>query len=221
MIPCSETDCACEVERHDCKLVALTGGPGAGKTAVLEVVRKHLCQHVAVLPEAAGIVFGGGFPRGSGDVERRAAQCAIYHVQRQLERVSTASNAYAVALCDRGTLDGLAYWPGPESSYFEELQTSKALELARYRAVIHLRTPQADGGYDLSNPLRIESAAQAAEADQRILEAWSEHPRRIVIDSSSTFVEKLLRAVEAIRAELPVCGRRHEVPEVDGTLAHT
>jgi predicted ATPase len=42
------------------KLVVLTGGPGAGKTALLEVVRRHFCEHVVVLPEAASIVFGGG-----------------------------------------------------------------------------------------------------------------------------------------------------------------
>ena len=33
--------------------IVLTGGPGGGKTAVLEVVRRHFCEHVVVLPEAA------------------------------------------------------------------------------------------------------------------------------------------------------------------------
>ncbi len=43
--------------------VVLTGGPGAGKTAALEVIRRLYAPHVQVLPEAASIVFGGGFPR--------------------------------------------------------------------------------------------------------------------------------------------------------------
>jgi hypothetical protein len=47
---------------HDARLVAVTGGPGAGKTAVLELAARSLCEHVAILLEAATIVFGGGFP---------------------------------------------------------------------------------------------------------------------------------------------------------------
>ena len=207
--------CACDMARHDCKLVALTGGPGAGKTAVLEVVRRHLCRHVRVLPEAASIVFGGGFPRGASELERRAAQCAIYHVQRQLERVALESGDVAIALCDRGTVDGLAYWPGPDGSYFSEVNSSAEAELARYAAVIHLRTPASERGYDHSNPVRVESALQAAEIDERVLQVWRAHPRRIVIESSATFLEKLLSAVDAIRGELPPCCRTHPIPEVD------
>lgn len=54
--------CACK-DVHERKRVVLTGGPGAGKTALLELVRQSFCTHVKVLPEAASIVFGGGFPR--------------------------------------------------------------------------------------------------------------------------------------------------------------
>jgi hypothetical protein len=54
--------CNC-TQSHTRKRVVLTGGPGAGKTAVLELARQYFCKHVLVLPEAAGILFGGGFPR--------------------------------------------------------------------------------------------------------------------------------------------------------------
>ena len=50
--------CAC-AEPHEARRIALTGGPGAGKTAVLELMRKTLCKHVKVLPESAGIVRRG------------------------------------------------------------------------------------------------------------------------------------------------------------------
>ncbi len=62
--------CDCE-ERHAYRRIVLTGGPGAGKTAVLEIIRHHFCPHVHILPESAGIVFGGGFPRNH-DVEAAA-----------------------------------------------------------------------------------------------------------------------------------------------------
>src|SRR5215471_20537779 len=104
--------CACNETRHDCRLVVLTGGPGAGKTAVLEIVKKTLCKHIVVLPEAATILFGGGFPRHDTDAGRRAAQEAIFRVQRSMETMAREEGVASIALCDRGTLDGLAYWPG-------------------------------------------------------------------------------------------------------------
>lgn len=108
--------CDCN-ERHDLRRIVLTGGPGAGKTAVLELIRQSFCAHVKVLPESAGIIFGGGFPRSDGAELRQAAQRAIFYVQRELEIAADAQNP-AVVLCDRGTVDGAAYWPGEVTDVF-------------------------------------------------------------------------------------------------------
>ena len=202
---------ACECrEPHEKRRVVLTGGPGAGKTAVLALIREFFCDHVKVLPEAAGILFGGGFPRGDALELRRAAQRAIFFTQRELEAVGDASDA-AIVLCDRGTIDGLAYWPGP-AGLWSAVGTTLEQQLARYHAVIHLRTPGAQGGYDHSNPLRIESAVEAAAVDERILHAWEHHPRRFVVEPAADFLAKAARALEALRGELPECCRRHVVP---------
>jgi predicted ATPase len=100
MIPC---DCT---ERHVPRRLVLTGGPGAGKTAALELIRRaSFCEHIQIVPDAAGIVFGGGFPRRRDTGGRKAAQRAIFHVQRELEEIGAADNA-AIVLCDRGTVDG-------------------------------------------------------------------------------------------------------------------
>ena len=53
--------CICDEAGHRPRLVVITGGPGAGKTALLETVRYHFCQHVSVLPESASLIYGGGF----------------------------------------------------------------------------------------------------------------------------------------------------------------
>lgn len=201
-------ECACS-QQHARKRIVLTGGPGAGKTAVLELVRQYFCRHVVVLPEAAGIVFGGGFPRGSSAAERAPAQRAIYHVQRELEALADAREEPAIVLCDRGTVDGAAYWPGPGSLWTAVGSTQQA-ELARYDAVIHLRTPGVSG-YNHQNPLRIETAAEAALIDQRIAEAWQEHPRRFVVESTGDFLQKVQRALELLRGELPACCGNHRI----------
>lgn len=200
--------CDCR-ETHQRHRVVLTGGPGAGKTAVLELIRQSFCEHVRVLPEAAGIVFGGGFPRGSDDRLRRAAQRAIFHVQHELEEVGDVDNP-AIVLCDRGTIDGLAYWPGGRD-YLESVGTTLGEQYARYDAVIHLRTPGAAHGYNQQNPLRIESAAEAEAIDERILLAWHGHPRRYLVEPSADFVEKARRAIAILRDEMPACCRYHVV----------
>ncbi len=197
--------CGCLDPHPSPARVVLTGGPGAGKTAVLEIIRHAFCRHVKVLPESAGIVFGGGFPRGPSPRERKAAQRAIFHVQHELEDLVDVEG-HAVVLCDRGTVDGLAYWPGPED-FFEPLGTSHARELARYEAVIHLETPTEGNGYNHVNPLRIESPAEAAEIDKRIALAWAPHPRRFVVEARRDFVAKAAAALALLRAQIPACCR--------------
>lgn len=193
----------------------LTGGLGAGKTAVLEIARRNFCDHVQVLPEAASVVLGGGFPREASLPIRAAAQRAIYRVQRELERAAVELRRAGVVLCDRGTLDGLAYWPLDEERFFAELGTERGVELARYSAVIHLRTPAADGGYDHRNPLRIETAKEARAIDARLEQAWTGHPRRQIVEAEPDFLGKVARAVALIREQVPPCCRTHRVPEVD------
>ncbi len=203
------TPCGCRAQHQNVRIV-LTGGPGAGKTAILELVRRSLCEHMAIVQEAAGVIFGGGFPRGEEVAMRRAAQRAIYFVQRELEASAAAQNA-AIVLCDRGTVDGLAYWPGPESLW-DSVQTTSEIEYARYHAVLHLRTPNAQR-YNHDNPLRLETAEQAQAIDARIGDAWAGHPKRFVIDSEADFLGKANRAVAVLRSLMPACCSGHLIAQ--------
>jgi len=199
--------CGCTLVHHDSRLVVVTGGPGAGKTALLELARRDLCEHVVVLPEAAGIVYGGGFPRRPDASSRRAAQRAIFHVQRELERAAVEQGTAALVLCDRGTIDALAYWPNDPEQFWQDVGSSAAAELARYTTVLHLRSPPASE-YNHSNPLRIETAEQAAVIDVRIAEAWGEHPHHLRVDDRPDFLEKTQLAMGHLRDEVPPCCAR-------------
>lgn len=183
------------------KRIVVTGGPGAGKTASLETARRILCEHVGFAPESASIVFGGGFPRETGAPAAKAAQRAIYHVQRELETLYEAHAELQVLVCDRGTIDCAAYWPGEMADYYRQLGTSHEGELARYALVIHLRPPMADDGYERTD-MRIETAAEARRIDARIERAWRGHPRRIFVEHTHDFVAKVSRVVAILASEL-------------------
>lgn len=208
MIPCK-----CH-HRHDRRRIVLTGGPGGGKTAILELIRQSFCDHVLVLPEAASLVFGGGFPRGRSVDQAKAAQRAIFYVQRELESSADADGP-AIVLCDRGTVDGAAYWPETDGLW-DSVCTTVEEQLERYDAVIHLRSPTESLGYNHQNALRTESASEALALDVRIASVWSRHPRRFVVEPSTVFLQKAATALETLRRELPECCRHHTVPLIDG-----
>lgn len=197
--------CHCLAPNHEPKLVVITGGPGGGKTATLELARRSFCKHTAILPEAASILFVGGFWRHDTLPAKKALQRSIYFVQREQERMVIEEKLSGLILCDRGTLDSLAYWPNSEDSFFKELGTTLETELAKYAAVIHLCTPSAAQGYNHQNPVRIENAVEAAEIDTRILEVWEKHPNRFVIESNENFFKKAEQVLEVLQKTIPPC----------------
>lgn len=206
--------CAAFTPAQPTRLIVLTGGPGAGKTAVLHMAQRSFCKHIAILPEAATMVFSGGFPRHDTIPGRTAAQRAIFHVQREVETLVVEEGQVSISLCDRGTLDGLAYWPGDEPAFWEQVRSTKAQELARYHAVLHLATPPVEG-YTHDNPVRIESATEAAAIDLRIAEAWADHPRQFVVESTREFPTKVYKALQIISELLHEISPAHWEP-LDG-----
>lgn len=180
------------------KLIVITGGPGAGKTAVLEMTKKILIENATILPEAASIIFGGGFWRLPSLSAKTAAQRAIFHVQTEMENLVCEEQKWSMGLCDRGTLDGLAYWPRSEKLFWEMSNTTMEKELNKYYAVIHLRSPSDLFGYNHINPLRIESAAQSRSIDDKIANIWKNHPRYEVVMSSENFLTKAQEAIAII-----------------------
>jgi len=94
--------------------------------------------------------------------------------------------------------------------------TSPTAAHATRAIAAHIATPYAMPDNNHSNPVRIESAKEAAEVDARIVRAWDGHPRRFFVESSDAFLKKVEYAIELIRAELPECCRSHRIKE----LAH-
>ena len=177
----------------------LTGGPGAGKTTAADLIRREVGEKVVVVPEAATMLFSGGFPRCEDPDAREAAQTAIFHVQRGIEDVMAATYPGRVLLCDRGTVDGAAYWPSTPEEFFQASRTTLTAELLRYDRVIFFETAAVGGlGIEGGNPVRTESLQEAIELDRALRQLWSQHPRFTLVPHSSSFMKKIVTAVELL-----------------------
>ena len=130
-------------------------------------------QAAVVVPESATILFAGGFPRVPEPFAREATQRAIFQVQRNLEDVQAALYPDRVQLCDRGTVDGGAYWPAGPDDFFAHVGSSHTDELARTctrvaqklhsQYVLGFTPTRRDG----DARLRKASAAAASRASRR------------------------------------------------------
>jgi predicted ATPase len=184
--------------------VTVTGGPSGGKTTLIEALQRDLHGKVSVVAEAASILYRGGFPRRATPEARKHVQRAIYYTQKELEELIEGETKTSLIVCDRGSLDSIAYWPGEAEDFFTSLKTNRQTELKRYDWVIHLDTASHDS-FDTSNPIRTESHIEAVELNQKIKQAWAGHPQRIIISHEAEFLLKIARAkavVEKILAGL-------------------
>jgi predicted ATPase len=119
--------------------IVLTGGPGGGKSTAGDLLRREFGGRVAFVPEAATLLFSGGFPRYPDQKCVVFQQKAIYQVQLNLEDVQATRYCSRVLLCDRGTCDGAAYCSSVEA-WGKEVGTTLEHELKRYDAVIFFQS---------------------------------------------------------------------------------
>jgi hypothetical protein len=164
---------------------------------------------VTFLPEAATILFSGGFPRSPTLPGLKAIQRSIYCIQKELERMVQEEGSSGLVLCDRGVLDGLAHWPGSKRTFFEEMGASREEMFQRYELVIHLRSPEIDQEQCPGNPYRRENQESALSIDHRIERAWTGHPHRVVVERTPDFLETIRLAERLVSNALPACCQPH------------
>ena len=176
--------------------IAVSGGPGAGKTTLWRTLSELHSERVVAVPEVATLLFSHIFPPVRSDLERRAVQSAIFAVQRNLELTYEARlEPGQILLCDRGVPDGGGYWPEGPDDFFRAMSADWQAELSRYEAVLFMESA-AVGGLCIAegNQTRTEDLVTASALDGCLRSVWQSHPRFLHVAHERDFAAKLERA---------------------------
>ncbi|HEY7309697.1 MAG TPA: ATP-binding protein [Gemmataceae bacterium] len=199
--------------------VVLTGGPCAGKTSCLRAIREQFGESIITAPEAATLVLGSGFPPPgherigcAADEWMQSFQGTILSIQQTVEESfeQLARNCRVrLIVCDRGVLDGAAYWPGGREAFLRHFRCSLDACFARYRSVLHLQSlaeshPHLYG--PAGNLIRYEDVADALRIERAVLAAWEGHPGRTVLAGDVDLQSRIARVLDHIRAMLSARG---------------
>ena len=165
------------------EIIALTGGPGGGKTTLIEEMAQDPSWRGSFLALPEAIIAAG---RVGVPIRERLFQKLMVEIQRGLEDALVRSldpSDPRFILCHRGTLDPLAYWLDrgwPEDEFFTFTGTKREDHYQRYSAVIHLVTA-ADGAEEhyasWPEAHRPEQIEDAIRLDALLHQVWRDHPR--------------------------------------------
>ncbi|MFA6227998.1 MAG: ATP-binding protein [Patescibacteria group bacterium] len=195
------------------KKIVITGGPCAGKTSIINLLKEEFGDTIITVPEAATLLLAGGFPMPGKHLNwcddwQYYFQQSVLHLQKSLE------NAYLlmaerknskVLLCDNGLPSGAAYMPGGIKEFILKYGVDFEKELLDYDSVIHLETialsqPEKYGKHNNEN--RYTSLEEAIRHDLLIKEVWQSHPHWQVIPSTWALEEKFHKTAETVKKYL-------------------
>lgn len=155
------------------KQIVLTGAPCVGKTDFIRWYLKEY-KNVYSIPEIATMLKEMGLPYTSTQ-EHLEYECSIYKMQIWFEQwVSENLPLDAIVICDRGTLDVLAF-----EDITGKIDLDYRKEYARYTAILHFKCckdPEIYGTLRGGHYLRDESFEQITLIDRKLSEIWRYHP---------------------------------------------
>lgn len=190
--------------------IVLTGGPGAGKTSSLPVVKEAfeaLGYKVIVVGETATEMKKSGVAPWNCDNFQLSRMKLQLEKERVLEECARRMGEEKVLIvCDRGAMDTKCY-SGAErfAGYCDALGKSEVELRDSYGAVFHLESAgKGDTSYYFTGEGtdRTETPEESASQDDRLLSAWCGHPHVRIIPCEDSFEKKTSHLIEEIKGFL-------------------
>lgn len=201
-------------------MVVFTGGPGGGKSKSLGTVSDWLEKRgykVITVPEAATKLMENGIIPGKNismlEFQKFVLKEQLHNENLAMKAAKMFQESYkdVIILCDRGLADQLAYITKEQ---FEPLLAEEDMTISdvygRYEMIIHMVTA-ADGAEEFYewagsedkenvNKFRSEPPELACHKDKLTQAAWIGSRHLKIVDNSTDFNQKKLRALKEIFA---------------------
>ena len=189
-------------------VIVLTGGPGGGKSSLIEDLRHDTdwAGCFVTLPEAIQYARFMGISPGD-----KLFQRAVVHLQIGLEQGLDKALGDADSrpiLCHRGSLDPIAFWHQrgwSADEFYALVGLTRQEHYRRYAGVIHLVTAADGVPHEYTRwpqAHRPEEAGEAIKLDRWLTEAWGSHPHYYRLDNTDRDWAAKSRAARAILSEL-------------------
>jgi predicted ATPase/CYTH domain-containing protein len=185
----------------DITKIALTGGPCSGKSTAIIRLKEYYSNQgytVIVAPESARIVIKNGVSRENMlEFERVVIQHQLDVECEINQRISTMSDEKILVLYDRGIADAFSYLSSEQSQILQKEFNLDLIKIwSRYDAVIFFEI--ADSKHYISDSVRLESAEDAINAQNLLLDVWVGHPHLRFISSALHIDDKIIDVIGEI-----------------------
>ena len=194
------------------KRIVLTGGPGSGKTTVIERIKKNyeeMGYKVIIVDETATHLINMGIrPFGENAIDMVDFQELVLKEQLEKEKLVDKSLEYMnndkiIIVYDRGALDNRAYVNNEEFenvlSRFDNITISTLME--KYDLVIDLVSRE--DFYTLeNNTARTEDVTTALELGNKTLKSWLGHENIKIVLPKDDIEDKINEVLNIINLNL-------------------
>ena len=210
--------------------IVLTGGPGSGKTTVIESIKKNFGgkYKVIVADETASHLMGMGLrPFGDNPIPLLDFQELVLKGQLSKEEVIDIALNYIpdnniIVIYDRGLIDNMAYISEDEFNLIlNRLEKKYTVNdfLERYDLIINLVSRE-DFYTTENNPERTEKIGEALSLGKKTLESWMGHKNIKIVspkDDINDKIKEVLNYINEVLDEEQVKSQKKYFVNLDNT----
>lgn len=210
--------------------IVLTGGPGSGKTTLIESIKKNFGgkYKVIVSDETASHLMGMGLrPFGDNPIPLLDFQELVLRNQLSKEEVIDIALNYLpdnniIVIYDRGLIDNMAYISEDEFKLIlNRLEKKYTINdfLERYDLIVNLVSRE-DFYTTENNPERTEKVDEALSLGKKTLESWIGHKNIKIVspkDDINDKIKEVLNYLNEILREEQVKSQKKYYVDINNT----